>query len=152
VTIDGESVGPIEVASVPITAPPGGDGSVELLADGVRRLFRVRRREGVAYVSSPSGTVALGELPRFPDEDEAAAEGALVAPMPGKVIRLTATEGAEVARGDVVAVLEAMKMEHELTAPADGTLAELRVGEGDQVESGAVIGVIEAVAGPADDS
>ena len=42
----------------------------------------------------------------------------------------------------MVAVLEAMKMEHELTAPAAGTLDELRVAEGDQVESGAVIGVI----------
>ena len=63
--------------------------------------------------------------------------------MPGRVIRLDRAEGDAVERGDVIAVLEAMKMEHELAAPAAGTLIELRVGEGDQVESGAIIGVVE---------
>jgi propionyl-CoA carboxylase alpha chain len=144
VSIDGEDLGAIAVEGEPAIAPPGGDGSIELLTGGVRRLFRVRRRDGVAYVSGPSGTVALAELPRYPEEEGAATEGALVAPMPGKVIRLAAAEGDEVAQGDVIAVLEAMKMEHELTAPADGTLADVRVGEGDQVESGALIGVIAA--------
>ena len=66
-----------------------------------------------------------------------------MAPMPGRVIRLDRAEGDAVERGDVIAVLEAMKMEHELTAPAAGTLTELRVDEGDQVESGAIIGVID---------
>jgi biotin carboxyl carrier protein len=62
--------------------------------------------------------------------------------MPGKVIKLAVAEGAEVAAGDVLVVLEAMKMEHELTAPADGVVAELRVAEGDQVEAGAALAVI----------
>ncbi len=66
-----------------------------------------------------------------------------MAPMPGRVIRLPRSSGDEVERGEVIAVLEAMKMEHELTAPADGTITELRVAEGEQVDSGAIIGVIE---------
>ena len=48
----------------------------------------------------------------------------------------------------MIAVLEAMKMEHELTAPAAGILSELRVGAGEQVESGAVIGIIEPAGDP----
>ena len=66
-----------------------------------------------------------------------------MAPMPGKVIKLAAEEGASVEAGDVLIVLEAMKMEHELTAPTAGTLIELRVAEGDQVEAGAALAVIE---------
>ena len=66
-----------------------------------------------------------------------------MAPMPGKVIKLAVAEGAEVEAGDVLVVLEAMKMEHELTAPSAGTVAELRVAEGDQVESGAPLAVVE---------
>jgi propionyl-CoA carboxylase alpha chain len=66
--------------------------------------------------------------------------------MPGKVIKLAVEAGAEVAAGDVLVVLEAMKMEHELTAPAAGIVTELRVAEGDQVESGMALAVIEASA------
>ena len=111
-------------------------------------MVAVRRRNGVTYVSTAAGTAALPELARYPEDEEADAEGALVAPMPGKVIRLVTAAGEAVERGDVIAVLEAMKMEHELTAPAAGTLAELRVSEGDQVDSGAVIGVIETAETP----
>jgi biotin carboxyl carrier protein len=63
--------------------------------------------------------------------------------MPGKVIKLAVAEGAEVAAGDVLVVLEAMKMEHELLAPAAGTVSELLVAEGDQVDAGAALAVIE---------
>ena len=63
--------------------------------------------------------------------------------MPGKVIKLAAAEGERVEAGDVLVILEAMKMEHELTAPTTGTLSELRVAEGDQVEAGAPLTVIE---------
>ncbi len=104
-------------------------------------------RDGdVLWVNGPLGQSALRELPRYPGAESAEAEGALVAPLPGKVIRLAVGEGDDVEAGQVVAVLEAMKMEHELTAPAAGALSELRVTEGDQVDSGAVLGVIEASA------
>ena len=63
--------------------------------------------------------------------------------MPGKVIKLAVAEGATVGSGDVLIVLEAMKMEHELLAPAAGTVTELRVAEGDQVDAGAPLAVIE---------
>jgi len=116
---------------------------VDLELAGVRRRYRVRRRGHVHHVNGPDGQLDLRELPRYPGAEGALAEGALVAPMPGRVIRLAVTEGAAVEAGSVVAVLEAMKMEHELLAPAAGTVAAVHVAEGDQVDAGAALAVIE---------
>jgi 3-methylcrotonyl-CoA carboxylase alpha subunit len=60
------------------------------------------------------------------------------------VIRVAAAVGDRVARGAVLLVLEAMKMEHSVAAPADGTVARLAVGEGDLVEEGAELVVLDA--------
>jgi len=68
----------------------------------------------------------------------------LTAPMPGTVQRVMVSAGQAVSRGDVLLVLEAMKMEHEVSAPGDGTVIDLQVAEGDRVSSGAVLAVIEA--------
>jgi propionyl-CoA carboxylase alpha chain len=118
--------------------------AVELEVGGVSRRYAVRRAGDIHHVNSALGQSSLRELPRFPSGEEALGEGALTAPMPGKVIKLAVEAGAEVAAGDVLVVLEAMKMEHELTAPAAGVVTEVRVSEGDQVESGMALAVIEA--------
>ena len=70
---------------------------------------------------------------------EREAGGELRAPMPGSVVAVHAAEGTLVARGDVVLVIESMKMELEITAPLDGTIVALRVGAGDQVALGTVL-------------
>jgi acetyl-CoA/propionyl-CoA carboxylase biotin carboxyl carrier protein len=70
-------------------------------------------------------------------------EGAVTAIMPGKIIRLLVAEGDEVAEGDVVCILEAMKMENELKAPRAGTVAALYVEPGRDVEAGTVLAEIE---------
>ncbi len=72
-----------------------------------------------------------------------AADGAILAPMPGKVIAVDASEGQTVKAGDRLMVLEAMKMEHALTAPFDGTVTELAASEGGQVQVEAVLCVVE---------
>ena len=66
------------------------------------------------------------------------AEGAVKvsAPMPGKILAIKANVGQALKKGDVVMVLEAMKMEYEIVAPADGTVAGINVAVGDSVESG----------------
>ncbi len=74
------------------------------------------------------------------------AEGGLVAPMPGKVIALVATEGAKVDKGAPLLILEAMKMEHTITAPAAGTVKAFRFGVGDQVGDGAELVEFEPTA------
>ena len=78
-------------------------------------------------------------------EAEAGADtGALTAPMPGKVVAVLVEEGAAVAKGAPLVVLEAMKMEHTVTAPRDGTVARLPFAPGDQVEEGAELVGFEA--------
>jgi biotin carboxyl carrier protein len=72
-----------------------------------------------------------------------AGEGSLTAIMPGKIIRILVNAGDEVAEGDVVCILEAMKMENELKAPKAGTVKALHVQAGQDVESGAVLVEIE---------
>ena len=61
------------------------------------------------------------------------------APMPGKILKVNATAGAAVKKGDVLVVLEAMKMENEICAPQDGTIATVECAAGDSVESGKVL-------------
>ena len=56
--------------------------------------------------------------------------------MPGKILGVKANVGAAVKQGDVILVLEAMKMENEVVAPQDGTIASINVSTGDSVEAG----------------
>jgi len=63
--------------------------------------------------------------------------GRLTAPMPGKVVSFNVKAGDRVSKGQALAVMEAMKMEHTIAAPADGTVEELLYAPGDQVTEGA---------------
>jgi len=63
-------------------------------------------------------------------------------PMPGKSLRVAVQTGAAVEEGDLLLVLEAMKMENEINAPVGGTVQELRARDGDSVNSGDVLAVI----------
>ncbi|QLC24585.1 acetyl/propionyl/methylcrotonyl-CoA carboxylase subunit alpha [Parasphingopyxis algicola] len=74
----------------------------------------------------------------------AAADGAILSPMPGKIIAVSVGAGDSVTAGQKLLTLEAMKMEHSLVAPFDGTVAELNAEEGGQVSEGAVLVQIEA--------
>ena len=71
----------------------------------------------------------------------AGAQGAVKvnAPMPGKILKVNVNAGTAVKKGDVLLVLEAMKMENEICAPQDGTVATVECAAGDSVESGKVL-------------
>jgi 3-methylcrotonyl-CoA carboxylase alpha subunit len=71
-------------------------------------------------------------------------DGTVTAPMHGKVLAILVAKGANVRKGERVAVVEAMKMEHALLAPADGTVVEISAQIGAQVAEGARILSIEA--------
>lgn len=64
------------------------------------------------------------------------------APMPGKILKISVAVGASVVSGDVLLILEAMKMENEISAPAGGTVREIRAREGDSVNTGDVLIVL----------
>jgi len=69
-------------------------------------------------------------------------EGAVTAPMTGKIVSVKVKKGDEVKEGQVVCVLEAMKMENEITAPRSGRIKEIRVSEGTAVNEGEILLVI----------
>ena len=66
----------------------------------------------------------------------------VAAPMPGKILGLKVNPGQAVKRGDVLVLLEAMKMENEIVAPSDGTVASVNVATGDSVEAGATLATL----------
>jgi len=73
----------------------------------------------------------------------AAAKGSVRAQIAGRVVSVRAKVGDKVARGDILLILEAMKMENEIKSPSDGTVKEIPVKDGDRVVEGAVLAVVE---------
>ena len=116
---------------------------VVLEVDGVAERYDVVIGNGVVDVDGPFGSIDLVPVPEFVDPAEVVAEGSLLAPMPAAVVSVAVESGQHVSKGDVVLVLEAMKMQHTITAPSDGVVSELDVSDGQQVEAGAVLVVIE---------
>ena len=96
--------------------------------------------EGAA-ASTPAPAAA--PKPAAPKAAPAAAAGAgaikINSPMPGNILSVKASAGQAVKKGDVLMILEAMKMENEICAPQDGTIASVQVSAGDSVESGDVL-------------
>lgn len=76
---------------------------------------------------------------------DAAAEGSLKSPMPGKILSIIVSEGEEVEKGQRVAILEAMKMENELKAPISGKVTSLHVEVGQSVEKNTPLLEIENI-------
>ena len=97
---------------------------------------------GIAHELSVMGLEEEKAGPRAAARAVASA-GAVTAIMPGKIIRVLVNEGGQVAEGDVICILEAMKMENELKAPKDGTVSALHIQSGQDVEMGAVLAEIE---------
>jgi acetyl/propionyl-CoA carboxylase alpha subunit len=116
---------------------------VVLAVNGVEHPYDVARYGDQIFVDSPLGPVQLFALPRFGDPDTAVAQGSLLAPMPGSVLRVGAAVGDTVTAGQPLIWLEAMKMEHTVTAPSDGVLAELNVEAGQQVDVGDVLARVD---------
>lgn len=91
-------------------------------------------------VAAPAAPVAAA--PAAPKASGAEGSVKVTAPMPGKILGVKASQGQAVKRGDVIIVLEAMKMENEVVAPEDGTVASINVSEGANVESGDVLATL----------
>ncbi|KRC65223.1 acetyl/propionyl-CoA carboxylase subuit alpha [Aeromicrobium sp. Root236] len=115
---------------------------VVLDVDGLTETYDVAVGDGWVDVDGPHGSITLAAVPTFVDPSDVVAEGSLLAPMPAAVMSVAVEDGQHVSKGDVVVVLEAMKMQHTITAPTDGVVSELSVTPGSQVESGAVLAVI----------
>jgi len=110
--------------------------------NGHRQSARVIFDGDGAYVHGSDFSVGLLRKPRFPDKSLAVPPGGCIAPMPGKIIELRVAEGDAVEAGQVLLIMEAMKMEHSVTAPQSGTVAQVTVALGDQVDADALLIVV----------
>ena len=113
---------------------------IDLHFAGHRHLVNVYRKGELAYIHCAHGATQIVSVDLLAHAGEVHAEGGrLTAPMPGKVVSFAVQAGDTVTKGQALAVMEAMKMEHTIAAPADGVVAELLYAPGDQVVEGAAL-------------
>ncbi|HEX6029817.1 MAG TPA: biotin carboxylase N-terminal domain-containing protein [Tepidiformaceae bacterium] len=111
--------------------------------EGVRQSVSVVTEGNETWVQGAAGQVHLVEVPRFPEKAVEAVTGGHTAPMPGKIVAVHVQPGDRVARGQVLLILEAMKMEHRILAAEDGVVREVRAELGHQMEAGQLLLVID---------
>ncbi len=150
----GEGEGALVVAigdrtlAVRVRRAPDGSWSITRAEDG--RTFRaVVSRDGTdRWVTTSTGT---RRVPELDEERGGAGDGEdhdLEAPMPGKVLTVEVSPGESVVAGQVLLVVEAMKMEHAIRAPRDGVVAEIVAGEGEMVSPGTPLVTFVESGGP----
>ena len=111
---------------------------IDLQFGDQRHLAQVFRLGETTHVFAPHGATRILAIDLLAHAGDSQAEGGrLTAPMPGKVLSFAVKNGDKVSKGQALAVMEAMKMEHTIAAPFDGTVAELLYAPGDQVLEGA---------------
>ena len=119
------------------------------------RVYEVEVQQGEAMLvdeyelAAPAAPAPVAAAPVAAAAPAAAAAPVAVAagepvksPMPGNILKINVTQGQQVNEGDVIMVLEAMKMENEIVATRSGTIAQIAVSKGAVVETGAVLAVI----------
>ena len=111
-------------------------------------VYEVTVEEGVSTGAPAAPRAAVAAPPKAapaaPKAAPAGAQGSItvVAPMPGKILGVKASVGQAVKKGEVLLILEAMKMENEIVAATDGTVASINVSAGDSVEAGATLATL----------
>jgi biotin carboxyl carrier protein len=134
---------------LPLDVTAAQDGVLSLLLDG--KSYAVKQEiagpETNIVVGHERFSVSLRDPRSFRSRRAggAAEQGVkkITAPMPGKIVRILAVEGAEVQAGQSVIVIEAMKMQNELKAPKSGTVKKINVAEGAAVEAGQALAEVE---------
>ena len=135
----------------------GDSGTMEVVLNGSKRIHAttvLREIDGVLQIRIwPNNDPAayLWEMnfehplnaTGTDDSVQGTGDDVVKAPMPGKISRLQAAVGDTVTQGQVILVMEAMKMEHAITAPRDGILGEIRYKPGDVVDDGAILLIME---------
>ena len=115
--------------------------SINALASRYRFLVQA---PATIHLASDDRAFTLVDATRVPPEsEEAAGGGSIAAPMHGQLLAIEVEAGQAVAKGQRLAVLEAMKMQHEITAPADGTVVDIGAEAGKQIGAGDLIMTLE---------
>ena len=116
---------------------------IDVEFNGKRHYSRITIKDNNILVHMPYGGVNLEIKPRFLMPGSEKLQGSLSAPMPGKVIALNVKKGSKVKAGDVLVILEAMKMEHSIKAAEDGVVSKILISKNDQVENGAPLMIVD---------
>lgn len=106
------------------------------------KTYDVSVEEVGATSAAPVAAAPAAPVAAAPAAPAQASGEQITAPMPGTVMSVKVSAGQAVKKGDVLVVLEAMKMENEIYAPCDGTVAAVNVSNGEAVESGKVLVVL----------
>lgn len=145
VTIEEGEVQAAQPASSPIVTPKASASAapVPVMAPKVP-VAAPKAPIPMATPKAPAPMAAPTVSASVPDISNQPASGRngtveISAPMPGKVIAVKGAVGQSLKRGEVILILEAMKMENEIVAPQDGTIASINVSAGDSVESGQIM-------------
>ncbi len=143
---DGATVMALAGQRYTLDAKSAGNDVFDLTLAGERHRLVVYRVGDRVAVFGAAGSAVVGEFDLLAHAgDGAEGPAGLAAPMPGKVVSISARRGDHVQRGQALAVMEAMKMEHTITAPRDGVVAELLCAAGDQVAEGSELLRLEPV-------
>ncbi|RLI09208.1 acetyl-CoA carboxylase biotin carboxyl carrier protein subunit [Candidatus Bathyarchaeota archaeon] len=121
-----------------------GSSALQVVVGG--RSFRVEVGPERPIRPGPGGAERPGRAsagPRRPRATVKPVRGAILSPMPGKVVSLKVGAGEAVRKGDVLLIIEAMKMENEIRAPRDGVVREVLVSEGSSVSTGQPLLVLD---------
>lgn len=121
---------------------PAADGAAEYALQVNGKPVRVQIDGKLATVNGKTYTVEMQDAEPTRDSTSAANAAPVHAQMPGKVIRILKQAGDRVQEGEVILILEAMKMEVQITAPVAGTLVEMPLNIGDQVSNGQVLALV----------
>ena len=114
------------------------NGALDVRYGDVHAVVHIYRQDDLAHVFTAQGATQIIAIDALAHAGEAQGDtGRLTAPMPGKVVSFSVKSGDMVKKGQALAVMDAMKMEHTIAAPVDGKVAELLYAPGDQVVEGA---------------
>jgi 3-methylcrotonyl-CoA carboxylase alpha subunit len=133
----------VDGASVPVDVDPAGPATFVFKAGARREVFHCLRRGDAIHLWWRGAPYVLEEETETWRAAHRHAAGGLEAPMPGKVIAVKVAPGQEVARGDELLVVEAMKMENAVRAPRAGRVRAVSAAVGDMVAPGRVLVELE---------
>jgi len=127
--------------SLPLTVEKVDENTYKLTTDGVKKILHVARTDGKIFVHLDGRVHILEDV--HAEEESAGASGGeiidgvqkVIAPMPGKLVKVTVSEGQKVTKGTTVCIVEAMKMENVVQAKLDGIAKNISFKAGDLVDT-----------------
>jgi acetyl-CoA/propionyl-CoA carboxylase biotin carboxyl carrier protein len=131
-----------------VIEPKSADDIIVRIGSRPVRVFVARQRNSILVAAGPAQFEFIFAETRLPRRAHGLATPEIVAPMPGKVVKMLVAEGQEVAAGDALLVLEAMKMETVLHAESAAVVRQIRASVGQMVDHGAVLLDLSPAASP----